>query len=349
MFVHFIANFCSGNKEPGSRYNPSASPAARDDHPMDLEPQSPAGDEPPGPGGEAILVTGASGFLGRQALWAAARSGPARGTFWSAAPGSLRGLGPLFRLDLASREGVRRLFEELRPAAVIHAAACADWRRCEEDPELARRANVQGTRHIAEAAARVGSRLVYVSTDLVFDGEEAPYDETASPRPLSAYGRTKLEGERVALESSEDSCVVRLSLLFGWSRGARANFSEAAIHAIRSGGEVAGFVDEFRTPLYAPDAAEALVALARRPDLTGVFHLGGGERLSRYEFALRACRAFSLPESRVRPAKVAEVFPGARRARDSSLDDRATRRALGTLPRPIDEALRAMRLEEPGT
>lgn len=298
------------------------------------------------PGDAPILVTGASGFFGRYILSAASERGPAVGTCFHSSPSEERAPSSIFPMDVADREAVRRAVLAIQPKAIVHAAALADWKRCEEAPALAWTINVEGTRHVAEAAREAGSRLVYVSTDLVFDGESAPYDERAVPRPICAYGRTKREGERLALELCEDACVARVSLLFGWSGAGRKSFSRSIVETVRSGGEVFCFVDECRTPLWAKDAAAMLVELALRTELRGVFHFSGGARVSRYELGIAICRAFSLPESRIRPARIQDVFPEGNRPRDCSLDGGATRQALGWTPRQLSEALLEMRKEE---
>jgi dTDP-4-dehydrorhamnose reductase len=225
---------------------------------------------------------------------------------------------------------------------VIHAAAVANVDLCFTDRELGQRVNVLGTENVARAAAEVGARLVSVSTDLVFDGRQSMVHEEVRPEPICAYGETKLEAERRALALCPVAVVARSALLMGFGLGGRRTFFETSLETIRGGGRVRLFTDEHRTPISVLDAAGALLELARRPELGGIFHLAGPERVSRYELGLRMARAFGLPEERVIPISVADItFPDAR-PRDVSLSSERAQRELETKIPPLDEALRAL-------
>ena len=148
----------------------------------------------------ALLVTGGTGYLGSELLRAA---GPgAAATYFSSQPPELPGVEWL-RLDVRDEEAVGAAFEQARPAAVVHTAYL-------QEGAEARDTNVLGSAHVAVAAARAGARLVHVSTDVVFDGRaQAPYSETDTPNPLTAYGRSKLEAERRVLAAHPAALVVR--------------------------------------------------------------------------------------------------------------------------------------------
>ena len=151
------------------------------------------------------------------------------------------------------------------------------------------RASAGDQRHsdggVAEECARSGTRLVFISTDLVFNGERGGYREEDEPAPLSVYGRSKRDAEAI-VRASPNSVVVRLSLLYGPSLNGCPSFFDEQTVALRTGRNVTLFTDEWRTPLDLPTAARALAALAAA-DATGLLHIGGPERLSRYEMGLR--------------------------------------------------------------
>jgi dTDP-4-dehydrorhamnose reductase len=192
---------------------------------------------------------------------------------------------------------------------------------------------------VASACAGRGIRLVALSTDLVFGGESAPYVETDPPRPLSVYGRTKREGEQTVLAEFPAAAVARVALVYGRGHGARGTASESVAWALRAGRPATLFTDEQRTPVDAVSVAEATLRLLSGT-ASGVFHLGGPERLSRFELGRRVARALGLPEAGLRPSAQAEYKGSDPRPADVSLDIGRARRELGWEPRPVEEALR---------
>jgi dTDP-4-dehydrorhamnose reductase len=240
-----------------------------------------------------LLVTGASGYLGRAIL--ASSEPPVIATRVSSAEPA----GPALewvRLDIRDAAAVGELFERVRPAAVIHTA----YRQRGPD---AWDTNVAGSSNLATAAARGGARLVHISTDVVFDGTGTrPYREDDEPQPVTAYGRSKLEGEREVLAAHPDALVVRTSLMVG---GAEPGPQERLVlEAVDGGSEIAFFDDEWRSPVLVDDLAAALVELAHRPE-RGLLHLGGPETVSRFELARMIAAAHRLPAERLRRGRLA--------------------------------------------
>ncbi len=256
-------------------------------------------------------MTGATGLLGGHLLAAAAR----RSEHAIGVGGPSRRDGGV---DLADRAAVEALFARVRPDVVIHAAALAAIADCARDPELARRINVEGTSVAARAAAAAKARFVYVSTDLVFDGEHAPYAEDAATGPTSVYGRTKRDAELEAL-AAPGAVVVRVSLLFGPTLTARKGFFDVQLEALRNGTPMPLFTDEWRTPLSLDRAAEGLLAIASS-DATGTLHFGGPERMSRYEMGVRLARVIGVSGSNIVAATRTSVTSTELRPRDVALD-----------------------------
>jgi dTDP-4-dehydrorhamnose reductase len=205
-----------------------------------------------------------------------------------------------------------------RDVILIHAAALSRWRECEETPDLAWRANTEATGALASVLHRHGGRMVYVSTDLVFDGEHAPYAEDAPPRPASIYGKSKAGGEQAVLAGGR-GLVVRIPLLFGPSFDGKRGASDPVLAALREGREIRLFVDEWRTPLAVRDAAARLVSLAGDETAIGIRHCPGPERLSRYDLGRRIAEEAGLDPSRIIAASRLELA-GAPRPADCSLE-----------------------------
>ncbi len=248
-----------------------------------------------------ILVTGAAGFLGGFAI-AALRARGAEVLTTSRSAGDAA-------VDLATPGMIDAVVEALAPDRVLNLAALSRLADCERDPQRAERVN---HRLPAQWAARFGPRLVHVSTDLVFDGRAAPYDAGASPSPLSAYGHSKAAGETAVLAAG--GCVVRLPLLFGpdeRGRGATAMLRAAFAAARR----VELYTNEYRTPLHARDAAEALAEVALAERAPSLLHLAGPERCSRWSLGQRFCALHGFDGARLVPIECQDPL----RPRDVSL------------------------------
>lgn len=248
------------------------------------------------------------------------------------------------RVDLEDKGAIARAAELWKPRAVVHCAAVSAVADCAKDPARARRVNTDATLAIAQACARLGARLVHVSTDLVFGGEHAPYFEDAIPAPASVYGTTKAEAERAALAAS-DVVIARMSLLFGPTRTERRGFFDAQLAALRAGRSLTLFDDEWRTPVSLRAAADVLARLAT-PGVRGVVHVAGPERMSRLDMGRRLAAALGVtPELR---AASRTSMPGEPRARDLSMDIARLRSLFGEVSAPFEDECRTM-LGELGT
>jgi dTDP-4-dehydrorhamnose reductase len=235
------------------------------------------------------LVTGCQGFLGPFAVAALRQRG------CEVVTTARRGGDAA--VDLLGPGMVDAVLEALAPDLVLHLAACSRLDGCERDPATARLVNAELP---AQLARRLGSRLLAVSTDLVFDGRRAPYDEQAPVAPLSVYGATKAEGEERVLAAG--GRVARLPLLFGpdaQGRGASASLRRA----LRDGQPVPLYTNEYRTPLHAADAAAGLAELLPLCSGPAVVHLPGPERLSRWQFGQRLCAALGLDPTPLVPVE----------------------------------------------
>ncbi len=265
-----------------------------------------------------IVVTGASGFLGGHvALALASREQPFRALVRSGeAPPGLAA-GAVLRLDLEDDLATAELFGDLRPSVVVHCAAEAAVAACAADPERARRLNVELPARLASLCRTLGAHLVVVSTDMVFDGEHAPYTETDPTSPTTVYGSTKRDGELAVLALQPSATVARLPLLYGDSATSRVSFQARVAADLRAGKPVRLFVDEHRTPLEVRAAAARLLALAETR-AEGVVHLPGPSRASRMDLGRELCAAIGADPRLLVPVSRTSV-PGEPRPRDLSL------------------------------
>jgi dTDP-4-dehydrorhamnose reductase len=238
---------------------------------------------------------------------------------------------------------VRATLQTFHPDVVVHTAALGDVDACERQPNDAYRVNVQGTEAIAKAALEVSAKLIYISTDQVYDGVRGDYGEAEAPHPLMVYGRTKLEGERRAATICHDAVILRLALMYGWGTNIRLNFVDWLAERLRAGQEVPLFIDQYRTPLYVAQAAETIARLIDTPEARGLFNLGGGERISRYAFGLKFCDVFNLSKGHLKPIEMPTTAQLAARPRDCSLSSAKITALLQMRPLTVEEGLRVMR------
>jgi dTDP-4-dehydrorhamnose reductase len=293
-----------------------------------------------------ILVTGVSGFLGRYVTESLRDRYKVLGTYHSH-PTALDGC-TLTCLDVADAGRVRAIFREFRPNAVVHTAALGDVDACERHPDDAHRINVQGTESIAQASVEVGARLIYISTDQVYDGVKGHYDEVDVPLPLMVYGRTKLEGEHRTTTICRGAVILRLALMYGWGTPTRLNFVDWLAERLQAGQEIPLFVDQYRTPLFVGQAAEAIGRLIDAPEVSGVFNLGGGERINRYALGLKFCEVFQLPKASLKPIEMSSAEGLAARPRDCSMNSSKISAQLQIRPLAVEEGLRVMQRQRNG-
>jgi len=260
-----------------------------------------------------MFVTGASGLLGRHL-----QRSPAMANWELIAPGS-------HSLDVRRRDPVIDMITDWKPTAIVHLAYRKDDRR----------AIVDGSRNVAEAAARCGARLVHMSTDVVFGGRQAAYTEADPPFAVTDYGVMKAEAERVVMELCPNALVLRTSLMYATDFLAPVQLDVE--RALRGQANTTFFTDEYRCPAHAADIADAVAHLASMPELTGPLHLAGPEVLSRADFARAIGVWLGLNPARLRTGTIASsgLDRAARIVLDSSL---AARHGLVT--RSVAAALR---------
>jgi dTDP-4-dehydrorhamnose reductase len=221
-------------------------------------------------------------------------------------------------LDITDERAVREAFKGARPEAAINCAAWTDVDGCELDPQLAFLVNSQGVEVQATAARLAGASFVTVSTDYVFDGrrEDHFYTQRDDPHPLSAYGASKLEGERRAQVASARTSVVRTGWVFG--PGGR-NFLATVVERARRGERLKAITDSYGSPTYAPDLAARLRELAEL-DLPGVYHVNNsGEGTSFEGFAREAARAAGAVGVEIEPVLTDSLKRPAPRPRNSRM------------------------------
>lgn len=249
--------------------------------------------------------------------------------------------GNLVEVDLTDHARMETIVREFRPEAIIHAGAITAPAECEKNPDLATRVNFDATRRLAVLAAEADARFVFVSTDIVFDGQKGRYREGDPVSPLSHYAQTKVWAEQAIPKLAPNHMIVRTSLMVGTSPLRNRSANEAMARALERGETLKLFVDEFRCIVSAANLAEALLEVAGRTE-TGLLHFVGPERKSRYEWGLQIAQHFGWDVSRIQSVRRDELKLTPPRPPDCSLDISKARAMLKTRFQTVAEALREM-------
>jgi dTDP-4-dehydrorhamnose reductase len=290
-----------------------------------------------------ILFTGASGFLGRYAAPRLAREHEVVGTYGGNGE-PIEGV-RLAAVDLSDADACRRLIETERPDCVVHAGAVSRPGACEENPSWAERINVGSTRALLETAPR----LVFFSSDLVYDGKYPPYREADPTLADSVYARHKIECERLLLESAGERVVLRLALGYGWKPLGHPMFCDELRRNLRSGEGMTLFSDQFRSALYMKDAAEILSRIVSAGEWPSgrerLFNCGGPVAVSRVRFGRLFARALGLDETLIVEKTMAEA--GVDRSPDCTMNSERLYAWIGYRPRLPEEGVADMARENP--
>lgn len=285
-----------------------------------------------------LMVTGADGFVAGSVLGQSGDSWDISALALTEVPYQRPGI-TWHVFDLRDTDRLRAVFRENPPETVIHTAAMADIDFCQEHQDIADAVNVGVTREVARLCREHGAKMIFLSTDTVFDGKKGMYTEEDAPGPLNFYAETKVQAERIVAEEAGKWVITRLSLVMGLPViGAGNSFLAKTIAALGAGKEV-GFPDEeIRTPVDVITLGRAFLELAAS-EYTGFMHLAGCDRLNRFAMAQHIAERLGFSKDLVL-VKNPSAIPGrAPRPRDASLNNAKARTTLTTPMRTLDEAL----------
>jgi dTDP-4-dehydrorhamnose reductase len=249
-----------------------------------------------------ILVTGASGLLGLNLALEAAKQHTVFGTV-NSNPIKTK-VFEVLQANLLDPSALDRVLTYANPDWVIHCAALANLEACEANPALAKQLNTDLPEKLAILVARGGARLLHVSTDAVFDGQQGDYTEDDEPNPLSIYAQTKLDSEQAVAAANSEAIIARVNL-FGWSLSGKRSLAEFFYYNLEAGKRVKGFTDVYFCPLLANDLANIFLEMLET-GLNGLYHVVSSECITKYHFGVRLSRQFGLDSDLISPTSVAE-------------------------------------------
>ncbi len=272
-----------------------------------------------------IVVTGASGFLGAHLCQLMSRDYDVVAVSHRLAVPEA--LAPFrVRMDLADQALVEAMLDNMQPVAVIHAAALSDPNTCEREPERSQLLNVEVSRQLARSCAHRNLRLVFTSTDLVFDGQQGNYVETDPVSPICTYGEHKALAEDLVRDLHPTAVIARLPWMFGPGI-TKASALQGWIGQLQQGDTLRAFSDEFRSAVSYPVAAKGILQCLQLAD-GETYHLGGIETSTRYHLLKLLAGLLGINDSRIEAQFQRDVIMPAKRPPDASLDSRKAR-AMG--------------------
>ncbi|OPY32514.1 MAG: dTDP-4-dehydrorhamnose reductase [Methanomassiliicoccales archaeon PtaU1.Bin124] len=291
-----------------------------------------------------VAVIGGSGLLGQSLVAQSVNRGDKVLSTYQSRPFPMSGVENI-RLNMSDPVEVQKVLRSFAPEFVILPAAMTNVDECERSPTKAWEINAEGPLNVAQTCKGLRVKLLYVSTDYVFNGlKGTEYYEFESPDPISVYGQTKLEGERCVMDADKHNLVCRVSVLYGWN-SLKDNFVTWAIKELRQGKEINLFEDQWVSPTYAPHCAEVLLKLVRS-DNKGILHTSGPDCMNRYEMGLAIAKEFKLDQKLVKAIKTKDGNLQARRPGRSCLCVDKAESLLQVSMLPFSEGLKQMRASE---
>lgn len=245
-------------------------------------------------------------------------------------------------LDITKKKNVNDCIQSFSPDVVVHLACITDVDGCEINREQAWITNVIGTENILNALRGSGAKIVFISSDYVFDGTEGPYSEEDIPSPINYYGKTKLAAENLIRGSLQPWVIIRTNVLFGNSLGKYSNFMNWIIDSLSNGKQINVVDDQINNPSWTVGLAEA-IKFSIIIDIQQILNYGGAEFMSRSEFAYTIARFFDLERNLIVPVKTHDLRQVAPRPLNSGLSTVKIQELLGIRTYGLDYCLRKIR------
>ena len=234
--------------------------------------------------------------------------------------------------------------DSTQPDIVIHTAGLTSVEECEANPELAQLVNVNLSENVAKACSKLKISHVHISTDHLFSGEKKLITEEEPVAPLNVYAKTKAEAEQRVLDVNPDALIIRTNF-YGWGPSYRQSFSDYIFTALSKGHNPTLYQDTFYTPILAGELARAVHDLLEH-DASGIFHVVGDKRLSKYEFGCNIANHFQFDTKLINPGFLAEQSSDVSRPLDMSLSNKKTCQLLGRPLGGVDDHLRLLKQQQ---
>jgi dTDP-4-dehydrorhamnose reductase len=247
-------------------------------------------------------------------------------------------------LDLYSKEALTKVFDELQPQLVIHAAGLTSVEACEANPVLAKYINVDLSQNLAMVCAKLNIPMVYISTDHLFSGNESLIDEDFPVSPMNIYAKTKAEAEACVQNTFPEALIIRTNF-YAWGTSYRHSFSDMVINNLRAGKRVSLFKDIYYTPMLVESLVDAVHELVQKK-AKGIFNVVGDGRISKYDFGLKLAKEFNLDNNLIDEGKIIDRPSLVNRPHDMTLSNKKVTNFLGRKMGGLDQHILKLKAQE---
>jgi dTDP-4-dehydrorhamnose reductase len=248
-------------------------------------------------------------------------------------------------LNITDRRKLGFQISLYHPEVVINAAAYTDVDGCEIHKDEAWAVNVGGVKNLVDLCRKEKIKLIHLSTDYVFNGEEGPYSEDALPDPVNFYGETKLESEKIIKDSGIDFLIIRTNVLYGFGNRVKPNFFLSLLDKLSKNEKIKVVTDQFNNPTLADNLSSCILEMVKK-DVSGVYHIAGSEYLSRYDFAVKVAKSFDLHKNNILPTRTELLQQQAKRPYRGGLKTDRAQKVLDTRLLSADEGLNYIKQSE---
>jgi dTDP-4-dehydrorhamnose reductase len=292
-----------------------------------------------------VFITGSNGLLGQAVTTLLTRETNYELVLSSVEDKSSIEYGHKYeKMDITNKDDVKKIIAYYEPQVIINCAAYTEVDKCETERELCWKINVDGVKNLIIASKRTNSKIIHYSTDYVFDGKSGPYDEEATPDPISFYGRSKLASENALTSSGIDHAIIRTMVLYGIGNNVKKNFALWLVETLKKNMPVTIVTDQIGNTTIVDDLAYGTYKIVEK-DKSGIFNIAGKDILSRYDFALKLCEVFGFNKKLVSPILTSELSQPAPRPLNSGLLVLKAESELGINLMDSMESLRLLKVQ----
>jgi len=290
-----------------------------------------------------VLLTGANGLLGRhlvkklaEKVYEVIATAKGESKINSISNGKVK----FFSLDITDGAAVNKLMDEVRPDVLLHTAAMTQVDECERNKIDCWNTNVTATRFLIDSAKETKSRIIFISTDFVFDGLHGPYKEEDEPNPVNYYGSTKLAAEKAVIQSGLDWAIVRTVLVVGNTEdGQRQNILTWVKEKLEKGETIKVVDDQVRTPTYVEDLADGIILILEKKS-KGIFHIAGKDTLTPYQIARQTAEFLKLNSKLIEKSDASNFTQAALRPPTTGFKIDKAKKELSYQPHSFNEILK---------
>lgn len=249
-----------------------------------------------------------------------------------------------FKIDISNKRSIINFVRKIKPRVIVHAASIGNVDYCESHPDEAYKVNVEGTKNVIEASKEVNARLIFMSSNAVYDGINYPFGEKSKVNPIDVYGQTKVEGENLLRKSNLNYTILRLMTMYGWPQsGGRANPVAWVIDKLRKGEAINVVNDIYNNHLWAGQAADVVWEIIKNNTNINIYNVAGKDCMNRFELALKVAKVFDLDSSLISPVDSSFFKNIAARPKNTCFNTSKIENELGIKPLTVNEGLALMK------